>query len=46
MVMTVEAWHKGFCRGIVEVFCLFPDAIMTLVLETALDASETWPLVA
>jgi hypothetical protein len=41
-----EAWHKSLWRCIVKVFGLFPDAIMTLILESTLNTPETRSFVA
>ena len=41
-----EAWHESLGRCIMEVFGLFPDAIMTLILESTFNASETRSFVA
>jgi hypothetical protein len=36
-----ESGDQRLCRRIVEIFCLFPNAIVALILEASLDTSET-----
>ena len=45
-VVPANARHQRLVWRIVQVFGLFTDAIMALILETALDASVTGPFVA
>jgi hypothetical protein len=44
--VAAHSRHKGAFWRIVEVLCLFADAVHAVVCEVALDAAVAWSLVA
>jgi hypothetical protein len=46
MVGTLKARNKSLCWGIVKVFGLLSNSVMTLVLQAAFHASKARSLIA